>query len=607
MQSEDVNIVRASLCGCAILSDTRRTRTFLFLPPSMSLDRMKPPGSTFPGVRFIASRYFVAALCLLPVAVSSATGQTVGGRAEVFAGSEFESYLRYLQTLGKSRSSVWGIRPLSPVQLDKLMPSDSLHPWGQRYDFSTVKRVGLTYEFVRPTTGLIENTSYPFGGNDGPIWAGKGPTAWAQVGVLLRWGPLSASLAPMAFRSANSDFELMDNGESGVLAFGDGQFPTEIDRPQRFGVGAYSRADLGESTLRIDAAGFTAGISTASQWWGPTVEYPYILGNNAGGFPHVFIGSSTPINIGFGTAHGQVQYGYLHQSRFSPVTGKNYFESYEKPGRTRFMAGIVGVMQIRGVPGLEFGGGRFFHSPLDSSGITGDDIRLPLQNILKSRLPVETDTSVAGDIRNIFQNQLASVFLRWAPPRTGIELYTEYGREDFSSDVRDFMLEPDHSSTLNVGFRKAWMRGRNLNAVRAEFLNYETPSSGRTRGEGLIYLHQPMRQGHTYRGQMLGSNVGAGSGNAYVVAFERYTPVGRMKFFTSRATQHELSARSPEYQSGPALEKPVDVQHSFGAEATRFFGTIDVTGKVILTSELNRYFLSDKSNLNFALTLRQGF
>ena len=151
------------------------------------------------------------------------------------------------------------------------------------------------------------------------------------------------------------------------------------------------------------------------------------------------------------------------------------------------------------------------------------------------------------------------------------------------------------------------MRGRNLNAIRAEFLNYETPSSGRTRGEGLIYLHQPMRQGHTYRGQMLGSNVGAGSGNAYVVAFERYSTAGRLKFFTSRATQHELSARSQEYQSGPALEKPVDVQHSFGAEATRFLGTIDVTGKVILTSELNRYFLSDKSNLNFALTLRQGF
>jgi hypothetical protein len=575
----------------------------------MNIDRMKPPGSTLPGVRTIASlsRILIAALALLPAGVSSANAQTVGGRAEIFAGSEFESYLRYLQTLGKSRPGVWSIRPLSPAQQDKLMPSDSLHPWGQRYDFTNPKGTGLTYEFVRPTTGMIANTSYPFGGNDGPIWAGKGVTAWAQAGVLLRWGPVSASIAPMAFRAANSDFDLMDNDENGVLSYGDGQFPTEIDRPQRFGVGAYSRADLGESTLRIDGAGLTAGISTASQWWGPTLEFPYVLGNNAGGFPHVFLGTSRPLNIGIGTGHGQVQYGYLYQSPFSAVTGKDYFESFESPGRTRFMAGIIGVMTIRGVPGLEFGGGRFFHTPKDSSGITSDDLSLPWQNLLKSRLPVESDTAVVGDIRSILQNQLASVFIRWAPPRSGLEFYSEYGREDFSADVRDFMLEPDHSSVLNVGFRKAWLRGRNMNALRGEFYNYEAPSSGRTRGEGLIYIHQPLRQGHTYRGQLLGANVGVGSGNAYSLAFERFTPMGKWKLFTSRATQHELSARGVQYESGPAFPKPVDVQHSFGAEMTRFVGTFDISSRVILTSELNRYFLSDKSNVNFALTLRQGF
>ena len=544
---------------------------------------------------------------LLALAAGSSHAQTVGGRAEIFANSEFESYLRYLQTLGKSRPGVWGIRPLGPVQQDMLMPSDSLHPWGQRYDFASAKRNGLSYEFVRPTTGVIANTAYPFGGNDGPIWAGKGMTAWAQAGVQLRWGPVTASIAPVAFRAANSDFELMDNNERGVLAYGDGQFPTEIDRPQRFGVGAYSRVDLGESTLRIDGVGLTAGISTATQWWGPTVEFPYVLGNNAAGFPHVFLGTSRPVNIGFGTAHGQVQYGYLYQSPFSAVTGKDYFQSFENPGRTRFMAGLIGVMQIKGVPGLEFGGGRFFHTPRDSSGITSDDLTLPWQNLLKSRLPVETDTAVAGDIRSIFQNQLASVFLRWAPPRSGLEFYTEYGREDFSADVRDFMLEPDHSSTLNVGFRKAWLRGRNMNALRGEFYNYEAPSSGRTRGEGLIYIHQPLRQGHTHRGQLLGANVGVGSGNAYLVAFERYSPLGKWKLFTSRASQHELSSRGVQYQSGPALEKPVDVQHSFGAEVTRFIGTFDISGRAIVTSELNRYFVSDKSNLNFALTLRQGF
>ena len=573
----------------------------------MKIDSPKSSGCTLPAVRNLTALFHVwlASLVVLVAAPLSASAQTVGGRAEVFAGSEFESYLRYLQTLGKSRPSVWGIRPLSPEQVDALMPFDSLHPWGQRYDFRRGRQPGFSYEFVRPQTGIIGNTSYPFGGNDGPIWAGKGVTAWARAGVLLRWGPVSASVAPIAFRAANSDFPLMDNGESGVLSYGDGQFPTEIDRPQRFGVGAYSRADLGESTLRIDGAGLTLGISTASQWWGPTVEFPYVLGNNAGGFPHVFIGSYRPVSVGFGTVHGQVQYGYLYQSPFSAVTGKDYFQSFENPGRTRFMAGVIGVMTIKGVPGLEFGGGRFFHSPKDSSGVTSDDLALPWQNLLKSRLPVESDTVVVGDVRSIFQNQLASIFLRWAPPSSGFELYSEYGREDFSADVRDFMLEPDHSSTLNVGFRKAWLRGRNISAVRAEVFNYEAPSSGRTRGEGLIYLHQPLLQGHTYRGQLLGANVGVGAGSAYLFAFERFSGAGKWKLFTSRVTQREVSWRKQ-----PNIlpdDKPVDVQHSLGAELTRFVGTFDITGRMILTSELDRYFISDKSNVNFALTIRQGF
>ena len=243
-----------------------------------------------------------------------ASAQLLGGRSEIFAGSEFESYLRYLETLGHSKPSVWSIRPLSPGQIDKILPTDSVHPWANRYDFKPSKVTGFWYEFIRPTTGFIANTSYPFGGNDGVIWAGKGLTAWAQAGVAARWGPLSLTFAPVAFRASNSEFELMNNGQTGLLKYADGQYPTEIDRPQRFGASAYSRLDVGESTLRIDAAGIGAGISTASQWWGPTTEFAYILSNNAGGFPHVFLGTAKPANIGFGTVHGQVQYGYLHHA-----------------------------------------------------------------------------------------------------------------------------------------------------------------------------------------------------------------------------------------------------------------------------------------------------
>lgn len=557
-------------------------------------------------MRFVFTARLATMVLLLVTTFDSAKAQAAGGSAEIFAGSELESYLRYLETLGKSRPAVWSIRPMSPVQLDKLMPADSVHPWGRRYELTARNGKGFTYELVGPTTGVIANTAYPFGGNDGPLWAGKGLTAWAQAGVQLRWGPLSASFAPVAFRAANSGFPMMDNGKSGTLAFGDGQFPTSIDRPQRFGAGAYSRVDWGESTLRLDAVGVTAGISTASQWWGPTVEFPYVLGNNAGGFPHVFLGTSRPVNVGFGTAHGQIHYGFLQQSPFSAVTGGKYFESADEPGRLRFMAGAVGVLQIRGVPGLELGGSRFFHTPRDSTGITWDDLSLPWQNLLKSHLPAESDTAILGDVRSIFENQLGSLFVRWAPPRSGFEFYSEFGREDFNANLRDVMLNPDHASTLNVGFRKAWLGRENLTAVRAEFFNYEAPSTGRRRGEGSIYLHQPLLQGHTYRGQLLGANVGAGSGGAFLVAVERYSPRGKWKIMTSRVTQREQPGTVTEPVSALA-PRAIDVQSSVGAELTRFVGSFDISGRVVLTSELNRYFLSDKANANFALTVRQGF
>jgi hypothetical protein len=575
----------------------------------MNIDFMKSRALRKSRARTVASCSLLPALVAIGIALPlhPASSQTLGGKAEVFVGSEFESYLRYLQTLGKSKSTVWSIRSLSPSQIDALSPTDTIHPWAHRYDFSDPRPAGFRYEFIRPTVGIIENTAFPFGGNDGIVWAGKGMTAYAQTGVQMRWGPLSATFAPVAFRASNSEFPLMDNGLQGRLSFADGQFPLRIDRPQRFGDGAYSRVDLGESTLRIDGAGMAAGISTASQWWGPAVEYPYVLGNNAGGFPHVFFGTAKPANIGIGTLHSRVEYGYLYQSPFSTMTGKNYFQDLTHLGKVRFTAGLAAVMQIRGAPGLEIGGGRFFHSNTDSTGITAENLRLPFQNPLKSRLKVDTDTAIFGDFRSIVQNQLASVFFRWAPPSSGLEIYGEYGREDFSADFRDLMLEPDHSSTLNVGFRKAWMKGTSMSAFRTEFFNYEAPSSGRTRGEGLIYLHIPLVQGHTYRGQLLGANVGAGSGLAMMMAYERFTPGGRMTFFLSRATQHELSSLADQYASGPALEKPVDVEQSVGTEISRFVGPFDVTGRVVLTSNLNRYFLKDVSNANFALIIRQGF
>jgi len=529
-----------------------------------------------------------------------------GGRSEVFAGSTFESYLRYLQSLGKSDPYPVGIRGFSPLEIDKMAAKDSAHPWAHRYSFQKQNRdaMAFTLDAVRPTVGLTVNSSYPFGGNDGVVWAGKGLTSVAQIGVAARWGPFSATLAPIAFRAQNADFDMADNGQAGRLRFNDAQYSVAIDKPQRFGDTPYGRVDWGESTLRADVLWLTAGISSASQWWGPTNDFPYVLGNNSGGFPHVFFGTSKPVDAAIVNIHGRVVYGMLDQSPYSPVGGTDYFSSFSQPGKRRFMAGAIGLMQVHGAPGLEIGGTRFFHAANSRDGITGHNLGLPFQNLFRNKLREEADT-IFGGSKSVRENQLASLFIRWAPPGSGFDVYGEYGREDFSADVRDLLLEPEHSATTNLGVRKAWMTGLNLNAVRVEGFSYEASAGSRTRGEGQIYLHGVLLQGHTNRGQALGAPTGAGSGSAQTVAYDRFTPGGRMNAFFSRVTQREqLGVMRGAIEP---VNHAVDVMNSIGGELTRFVGPFDIGARLVLTKDINRNFLGDRSNVTLGFNVRQEF
>src|SRR2546425_3465362 len=146
-----------------------------------------------------------------------------GGRSEVFAGSELETYLRNLQLVGRVPLYPWSVRSFSPRELDRLFPSDSSHPWAGHYDLalppSSAPQGRLKLDVVRPTATIRFNSAFPYGSNDGPIWAGRGLTSAVQAGLALRYGALSLTVAPIAFRAENADFSLMANGNTGMLAF----------------------------------------------------------------------------------------------------------------------------------------------------------------------------------------------------------------------------------------------------------------------------------------------------------------------------------------------------------------------------------------------------
>ena len=92
-------------------------------------------------------------------------------RGEVFVGSEAERYLRVLQLAGHAPVYPWSIRGLGARDLDRAAPADSAgHPWAAAMDFR--RRPGARVSLVGPTVAGRFNSAFPYGGNDGPVWAG---------------------------------------------------------------------------------------------------------------------------------------------------------------------------------------------------------------------------------------------------------------------------------------------------------------------------------------------------------------------------------------------------------------------------------------------------
>ncbi|HYS70083.1 MAG TPA: hypothetical protein VEM14_07550, partial [Gemmatimonadaceae bacterium] len=385
-----------------------------------------------------------------PNLAKTQTYSGTGNIHEVFVGSETESYLRYVDLNDTTSSASWLIRPFSTRQLRQLSNELADQPWQGHLKGFAFSSSRLDFGLLSPSSSVRYNSSFPYGSNDAAIWAGRGATVAAQAGAYAQLGPISLSILPIVFSTENSAFPLAPS--TMPCGCGDPIGAGAVDRPQRFGTSAYWRLDPGQSTIAVDLFNVNAGFSTANEGWGPSVEYPLVIGNNAAGFPHLYFGSSSPFSIFIGKAHFKILYGRLDQTAYSPVQGSKFYFSGVEPGRIRFASGLIATFQPRGFDGLEIGGSRFVHSIWPREGIPSSYLKKPLQAFLKVNQP-GIDQQLAGT-----DNQVASFFARWAFRESGLEVYGEYGREDNSYDLRDFMQEPDHSRSYSLGLAKTFRR-----------------------------------------------------------------------------------------------------------------------------------------------------
>jgi hypothetical protein len=110
------------------------------------------------------------------------------------------------------------------------------------------------------------------------------------------------------------------------------------------------------------------------------------------------------------------------------------------------------------------------------------------------------------------RDQLVNIFTRWLFPKTQAEFYFEYGWNDHSYNSRDFIINPIHSASYLLGFRKI----QPLNKKQWVDFTTEITQMSQTpdflvRNAGNWYEHGFVTQGYTNMNQIMGA--GSGKGN----------------------------------------------------------------------------------------------
>ncbi|MGH7507443.1 MAG: hypothetical protein ACRELX_17445, partial [Longimicrobiales bacterium] len=270
------------------------------------------------------------------------------------------------------------------------------------------------------------NTRYPREANNGPLWSGRGAAAMVTGGIELRYGILSATVAPAIGFTENRSFDVPTIQVPGYSPFAYPWHGATIDWPVRPGADAVTLLDPGQSAIRAEAYGLRAGLSTENIWWGAALHNPLLFSNTAAGFPHVFVGSQRPLDIWIGALEFELLWGRVAES--------DYFDG-NPDNDGRLMAGLIVDFEPAFAPGLYIGAARTFMTVIPPGGFSLIDYVLePYRGVREN--PLGPDV---GD------NQIISVFARFVAPGAGLEAYAEWARDDQWGNLEDLVKEPDHS------------------------------------------------------------------------------------------------------------------------------------------------------------------
>lgn len=455
---------------------------------------------------------------LLAAVLSFATAIQLNAQVLPVGLPALEEMYRREQMLGRVDSSIsFAIRPLHN---DALLRGNIYDPDSSMMSQSrshTPIFNGQGYLQLMPIVWQNQYTSaYPYGWNDGAMIPARGFQTMFSAGIYASYKFISVQFRPEFVAAQNKAYTGFD-GKTEASWQVWYNWANNIDMPERFGDGSYTKAFWGQSSVRLNFDPVSVGLSTENLWWGPGRRNSLLMSNTAPGFAHLTLNTTRPVRTPIGSFEGQLIAGRLAGSGYSPTPLGNpdHYDQYYDPKRDdwRYLSGIILSYQPKWFPGLSLGLTRSFVRYHNDGGSSLNNI-FPLLGSGSARFDQDNPdrpTNVEGEK---MRDQYSSIFGRWVFPKGKAELYAEYGRTDPPWNSRDFVVELEHSRAYVIGFTKL-VPLKNLHddllQFNLEFTQLERARTSQVRTSPTWYTNNIVRHGYTQRGQVLGAGIGPGS------------------------------------------------------------------------------------------------
>lgn len=410
----------------------------------------------------------------------------------------------------------FNVRPLNVHSFSEVLRNQYKTILSNPSNTIQIKTLGIDY--------FIEfNSHHPYNRNNGTMIPNRGYQHIISPGIFIKTGPLTIQFKPEHHFSENKEFDGFWDGHYSEIWATRYRLWNHIDMPERFGNNNHNKTTYGQSSIRLNWKSLSLGISNENLWWGPSLRNSIMMSNHAEGFKHITFNTTKPIKTFIGNFEWQVITGKLESSGFTPprtdfehAGTKLYVPKINQEGHTddwRYMQAMIVNYSPKFIDNLSLGFIRWvqmYHSLVkgDYFWMTGEPSYFPIF----SNLFRKNDASVDYEYQT---DQAAGLFLRWLFPEQKSEFYIEYHYNDAKQNLRDLLLDTDHSRAATIGLQKVFNINNDNFLLNWEWTQMEQTGSRLIRNAGSWYEHNYVYDGYTNKGEVLGSSIGPGSNSHY--------------------------------------------------------------------------------------------